>query len=84
MKAYSSSYDDGSYSKIFYDGKKKTINFWNSDSNTRYTNIRVANIISRGKIETREVKVTTTAGSADFVFEEDYNLPTLEFIENHI
>ena len=36
-----------------------------------------------GKIVTKEVKVTLT-GWADFVFEKDYQLPTLEEVEAHI
>ncbi|WP_340063201.1 hypothetical protein [Ascidiimonas aurantiaca] len=36
-----------------------------------------------GKFEAKEVKVSLTP-TADFVFENDYNLPTLEFIENYI
>jgi hypothetical protein len=36
-----------------------------------------------GKLEAKEVKVTLTP-TADFVFEENYNLPTLDFIEKHI
>lgn len=35
-----------------------------------------------GKVRANEVKVYT--GWADFVFEKDYNLPTLEEVENHI
>ncbi|WP_299212727.1 hypothetical protein [uncultured Aquimarina sp.] len=35
-----------------------------------------------GKVRAKEVVVET--GWADFVFEEDYNLPTLEEVENHI
>nr|WP_233194477.1 hypothetical protein [Aquimarina sp. I32.4] len=34
-------------------------------------------------MESKEIKVTHTP-TADFVFEEDYDVPTLEFIENHI
>ena len=41
------------------------------------------NVAIHGKLESKEVKVTLTP-TADFVFEDDYNLPTLEFIENHI
>ena len=41
------------------------------------------NVAIFGKLESKEVKVTLTP-TADFVFENDYNLPTLEFIENHI
>ncbi len=36
-----------------------------------------------GNIHSREVKVTINAG-ADFVFEKDYNLPSLEFIEGYV
>jgi len=35
-----------------------------------------------GKIRAKEIKVET--GWADFVFEENYNLPTLKDVENHI
>ncbi|WP_440068341.1 hypothetical protein [Tenacibaculum discolor] len=41
------------------------------------------NAALNGKLETKEIKVTNTP-TADFVFEESYNLPTLESIENHI
>ncbi len=36
-----------------------------------------------GKLEAKEIKVTTSP-TADFVFEESYNLPTLKSIEKHI
>lgn len=49
------------------------------DGKTRFTN----NIAVLGKIESKEVKVTNTP-TADFVFEENYNLPTLKSIEKHI
>ena len=41
------------------------------------------NAALNGKLESKEIKVTNTP-TADFVFEESYNLPTLESIENHI
>ena len=37
----------------------------------------------QGKFEAKEIKVTLTP-TADFVFEEDYNLPKLEEVEKHI
>jgi len=37
----------------------------------------------QGKLEAKEVKVTQSP-TADFVFEEDYTLPTLEDVEKHI
>ena len=38
----------------------------------------------KGNISTREVKVTATAGGADFVFEDTYKLPTLKTVEQFI
>ena len=37
-----------------------------------------------GKIAATEVKVATYSNWADFVFKEDYHLPTLTDVENHI
>ncbi|WP_240601642.1 hypothetical protein [Flavobacterium columnare] len=37
----------------------------------------------QGRLEAKEIKVTTTP-TADFVFEENYNLPKLEDVEKHI
>lgn len=37
----------------------------------------------QGKLEAKEVKVTTTP-TADFVFADNYSLPTLEEVEQHI
>lgn len=41
------------------------------------------NALLNGKFEAKEIKVTSSP-TADFVFEENYNLPTLEDIEKHI
>lgn len=41
------------------------------------------NAALQGKFEATEIKVTTTP-TADFVFEEDYQLPFLEEVEKHI
>lgn len=41
------------------------------------------NVMVNGKLEAKEIKVTLTP-TADFVFEENYNLPKLEDIEKHI
>jgi len=38
----------------------------------------------KGKISAREIKVTATAGGADFVFAKDYDLPSLDFVERYI
>ncbi|WP_278377821.1 hypothetical protein [Chryseobacterium arthrosphaerae] len=41
------------------------------------------NALLQGKLEAKELKVTLTP-TADFVFDDKYNLPTLEDIERHI
>ncbi|KUY19869.1 hypothetical protein BAZ12_03680 [Elizabethkingia miricola] len=46
---------------------------WNAEGNVAVSN----------KLEAREVKVTTTP-TADFVFEDSYQLPNLESVEKHI
>ncbi|MGJ8733389.1 MAG: hypothetical protein ACSHW4_09585 [Cellulophaga sp.] len=157
MKAYNSSYDDGSYLKAFYDGNRKQLRFWNSDANTSFTrlemgglSIKSANPVSstngfenriefldgghgaivfhpgkpdelmfgmhtnghyywgrgkshaqkpsqysmyldgvsgdlgiKGKLTSSEVKVKI-GGWADYVFNENYKLPTLEEVEKSI
>ena len=37
-----------------------------------------------GRIHAREVKVTANAGGADFVFDEDYNLPDIDEVDSFI
>lgn len=44
---------------------------------------KTGNASLNGKLEAKEIKVTTTP-TADFVFEESYNLPKLEEVEKHI
>lgn len=41
------------------------------------------NALLQGKLEAKEIKVTLTP-TADFVFEENYDLPRLEEVEKHI
>lgn len=59
MFPYSSSYDDGSHAKIFYDGNNKIIKFWNSASATNFTSIHVGSgffdglLSVKGKINAR-------------------------------
>ncbi|KZS38062.1 hypothetical protein AWE51_18625 [Aquimarina aggregata] len=53
-------------------------------SGKSYLNLnKNGNLSLNGKIETKEIKVTNTP-TADFVFEESYKLPSLDFIENYI
>ncbi|EZH71524.1 hypothetical protein ATO12_07435 [Aquimarina atlantica] len=56
----------------------KTTSFFN-DGKVNFVN----NISIRGKIETKEI-IVTTSPTADFVFESDYQLPSLDDIEKHI
>ncbi len=51
--------------------------------NQKFTINRNGNAALKGKFEAKEIKVTTSP-TADFVFEENYNLPTLKSIEKHI
>ncbi|MEL4309126.1 hypothetical protein [Joostella sp. CR20] len=149
VKPYDSSYDDGYDARIFYDGNKKALRFWNSDPNISYTNIEIGSLVTHnqaiinngkqriylasgensssyilsvgvnddgvnfennsiirgfnfknnrgllmkisdkgnallnGKFEAKEIKVTTTP-TADFVFEDNYKIPSLEEVEDFI
>ncbi|MCG8742691.1 hypothetical protein G1K53_12755, partial [Tenacibaculum finnmarkense] len=49
----------------------------------KFTINRNGNAALKGKFEAKEIKVTNTP-TADFVFEENYNLPSLKSIEKHI
>ncbi len=51
MYPFGSSYNDGSYAKIFYDGNNKLINFWNSDDQRVYTNIKLGTLYAAGSVE---------------------------------
>ena len=61
----------------FYDytneGQRKRLLLLNSNGNA----------LLDGKLEAKEIKVTTTP-TADFVFEDTYQLPNLESVEKHI
>lgn len=43
-----------------------------------------AKLTVKGNINAREIKVTATAGGADFVFANDYKLPTLKFVDEFV
>ncbi len=84
IKAYDPSYDDGSQARIFYDGNTRRLNFWNSDNTKVYTDINAGNFYSHGKVHAEEVKVDLSVPGPDYVFEEDYDLPTLESIKQYV
>lgn len=50
IRAYDSTYDDGTSARLFYDGNNRTLNFWNSSSSTNFSNIKVGDIISSGNV----------------------------------
>lgn len=65
-----------------------SLQFWNysPDGSKGGSRLKISdegNMALYGKLEAREIKVTTTP-TADFVFEENYNLPKLEDVEKHI
>jgi len=69
-------------------GYGNSLQFWNySNDGTMYgAKLRLSdegNMALFGKFEAKEVKVTLTP-TADFVFDEKYNLPKLEEVEKHI
>ncbi|WP_185155129.1 cell wall anchor protein [Chryseobacterium sp. c4a] len=69
-------------------GYGNSLQFWSysadgSASGAKFILGDNGNISTYGKFEAREIKVTNTP-TADFVFEENYNLPTLESVEKHI
>ena len=57
--------------------------FTGGESNPKFFINTNGNAYLQGKFEAKEIKVTLTP-TADFVFEEDYNLPKLEDVEKHI
>ncbi|WP_298309692.1 tail fiber protein [uncultured Aquimarina sp.] len=59
------------------------VSFFNGGNVGIGTNTPDAKLAVNGNIHTKEVKVDLI-GWADYVFKEDYNLPTLEQVENHI
>ena len=64
-----------------------SLQFWNYTNDWRGGSRLIlsdnGNAALHGKFEAKEVKVTETP-TADFVFEEDYKLPTLQEVEKHI
>jgi len=44
IQPFSSSFDDGTHAKLFYDGNNRIVNFWNSSSTDGYTDIRAGNL----------------------------------------
>ncbi len=66
-----------------YKNQKLTINT-NGDVGIGTTNTKGYKLGVNGKIAATEVKVAMFNNWADFVFDEEYNLPSLTEVENHI
>ncbi|MFK7003458.1 hypothetical protein BWK63_01830 [Flavobacterium covae] len=63
-----------------------SVKFYTNDGKTISERFRISglgNAALQGKLEAKEIKVTTTP-TADFVFADDYNLPKLEEVEKHV
>jgi len=64
-----------------------SLQFWNYTNDWRGGSRLIlsdnGNAVLNGKFEAKEIKVTESP-TADFVFEEDYTLPTLQEVERHI
>ncbi|PUB29623.1 hypothetical protein C8J95_106279 [Elizabethkingia sp. YR214] len=65
-----------------------SLQFWtySLDGNNNSAKLKLndnGDIAMYGKLEAKEIKVTTTP-TADFVFEDSYQLPDLESVEKHI
>ncbi|WP_051878620.1 hypothetical protein [Chryseobacterium sp. FH1] len=79
----------GSNNWIFHtpDDGRKTLHIAPISSNgydfTKETTFSDGNVAVRGKLEAKEVKVTQSP-TADFVFEEDYPLSSLESVEQYV
>ncbi|MGR3789513.1 hypothetical protein ACUXZJ_01180 [Flavobacterium sp. TN-1] len=80
----------GTNSWIFHtpdDGRNTLHIAPNSENNWKWDKGMVikadGNVALQGKLEAKEIKVTTTP-TADFVFADDYNLPKLEEVEKHV
>jgi len=67
----------------FYTGKSEKLKIThNLNPGIRTTNLGSWKLVINGKIRAKEIKIET--GWADFVFYDDYKLPTLQEVENHI
>ncbi|MDD7886400.1 hypothetical protein [Flavivirga sp. 57AJ16] len=78
-------YISGYYGIDFFSGGQNRIRIENNGNvGIGTTDTKGFKLGVQGKIAAEEVKVATYANWADFVFKNDYNLPTLKEVEQHI
>jgi len=94
-KIYMSSYSDGTWGgrldnasdyNMYFKMSGGTNRGWYFKNTTTGKGVHIVgngDIIAQGKIEATEIKVSTAPG-ADFVFEENYELPDLQEVETFI
>lgn len=85
-KTFFTPYDDGAWQWGREFGYNHARNSWYVSSNFGIgtTDTKGYRLGVKGKIAAEEVKVALYSVWPDFVFEEEYNLPTLKEVENHI
>ena len=91
-------FTDPAANHMYVWNKKGNIGFINGPSGSHSVNLQImsngrvgigttspdAKLAVNGDIHAEEVRVDLTVPGPDYVFEEDYNLPTLESIESYI
>ena len=73
----------GGSAELWISGNSGIRMFTGGDVNPKFNILTNGNASLQGKFEAKEIKVTLTP-TADFVFEENYNLPKLQVVEKFI
>lgn len=77
LKPYNESYDDGSAARLYYDGHKKSLLYWNSNPNLKFTNIEVGNIIAHKSLSIlnggQRINLATGTSTSGYVLDVGLN-----------